>query len=164
MRSMLRWAALMGVGLLITGCAAQPLAPQVEEVVITQTPGSAESPAPQAGPITLYYPEGASQGDAAYALTYDLPVFSGTEPAVSAMNAAIQGWREELLDRVESERLPLADRAEGADLPGTQVTSLCVWATLPACCSMNPIGMKMKMALPSGSRPWCLTRRAWNAI
>lgn len=78
MRSMLRWAALMGVGLLITGCAAQPLAPQVEEVVITQTPGSAETPAPQAGPITLYYPEGASQGDAAYAVTYDLPVFSGT--------------------------------------------------------------------------------------
>src|SRR5699024_8122445 len=117
MRSMLRWAALMGVGLIITGCAAQPLAPQVEEVVITQTPGSADTPAPQAGPIMLYYPEGASQGDAAYALTYDLPVFSGTEPAVSAMNAAIQGWREELLDRVESERLPLADRVEGADLP-----------------------------------------------
>lgn len=131
MRSMLRWAALMGVGLLITGCTAQPLAPQVEEVVITQTPGSAETPAPQAGPITLYYPEGASQGDAAYAVTYDLPVFSGTEPAVSAMNAAIQGWREELLDRVESERLPLADRAEGADLPGTQVTSLCVEAETP---------------------------------
>ena len=61
MRSMLRWAALMGVGLLITGCAAQPLAPQVEEVVITQTPGSAETPAPQAGPITLYYPEGATR-------------------------------------------------------------------------------------------------------
>ena len=47
------------------------------------------------------------------------------------MNAAIQGWREELLDRVESERLPLADRAEGADLPGTQVTSLCVEAETP---------------------------------
>lgn len=62
MRSMLRWAALMGVGLLITGCAAQPLAPQVEEVVITQTPGSAETPPPRQGLLRCIIRKGPARG------------------------------------------------------------------------------------------------------
>lgn len=131
MRSIIRPAALLAACLfVITGCTVQPAATPAEEVV-TLTPAPADTPAPQAGPVTLYYPEGATEGDAAYKITYALPAFSGEDAAAAAMNAAVEDWRQELLARVETVRLPLADRVEGADLPGTQVSSLCIEAETP---------------------------------
>lgn len=131
MRSMIRFAALMGACLFITGCVAQPLASHEEEVVVSLAPAPTDTPAPQGGPVTLYYPEGTTEADAAYKLTYELPAFSEADAAGAAMNAAVENWRQELLTRVETERLPLADRVEGDDLPGTQVTSLCIEAETP---------------------------------
>lgn len=128
---MIRWLAILGAALLLAGCGAQPLAAPVEEVVVELTPGPTETPALQAGPVTLYYPEGAGEADAAYKLTYELPAFAPEDAAGAAMNAAVELWRQELLTRVETERLPLADRVEGADLPGTLVSSICAQAQTP---------------------------------
>ena len=151
MRSMIRFAALMGACLFITGCVAQPLASHEEEVVVSLAPAPTDTPAPQGGPVTLYYPEGTTEADAAYKLTYELPAFSEADAAGAAMNAAVENWRQELLTRVETERLPLADRVEGDDLPGTQVTSLCIEAE-------TPLGSGVYDPLPLAAQ------QVWNII
>jgi len=68
----------------------------------------------------IYYPEGTTEADADYILSYELPEFSHS-PAAASMNEALQLYTEELQDRIRSERLPLADRAAEEEAPFTRV-------------------------------------------
>ncbi len=66
--------------------------------------------------VTIFFPEGTSDADAEYQLTYSIPVFPE-----SALNDAINRFVEELTARVTEERMPLADRAGSAAIPYTLV-------------------------------------------
>ncbi len=78
-----------------------------------------ETPEYEMKPRTLYYPEGSGEGNAEYILSYELPFFYGR--TAESANAAILLWENELLERVNSERLPFADRAENEKAPSTLV-------------------------------------------
>ena len=106
--------------LALSGCAPRQ---DASLALITPAPAATEAPpALGAGSATIYYPAGASEADAAYRVTYSLPSFGALGPAGEAMDAAMAAWLAELLDRVEADRLPLADRAEGEAPPATEVT------------------------------------------
>ena len=115
---------------LLSGCRAEEAADSPVSLAPTPSPTAAVLPAEE-GPVTIYYPEGAGPDTAAYCLIYSRPVFSGEDAASQQMAASLSLWLEELLDRVESERLPLADRVEGDDLPTTEVTSQLIQAETP---------------------------------
>lgn len=111
---------LLVICLALSGCAAD----LPGQTVSFSTPApTAASPLPRAGgPAAVYYPEGADEATAAYRIAYTLPSFSAMGAAGEAMDAALEAWLEELFQRVETERLPLADRAEGETLPATEVS------------------------------------------
>ncbi|MEA5059726.1 MAG: hypothetical protein VB049_06780 [Candidatus Pelethousia sp.] len=112
---------LLSLCLLFTGCSVNQ-SPQAVSVI---TPAPAITPASTArvgGPATVYYPEGTDEATATYQITYTLPTFAAKGPGGEAMDAALTAWLDELFERVETERLPLADRAEGETLPTTEVT------------------------------------------
>lgn len=69
----------------------------------------------------IYYPEGSDEATAEYKLDATLPFFTAGDEAAASMNEAVALYRAELLERVVSERLPLADRADGEDAPSTLV-------------------------------------------
>ena len=71
---------------------------------------------------TVYYPEGSAPESAEYMLNATLPFFTAKDEAAANMNAAVELYRAELIERVVNERLPLADRAEGEELPSTVVS------------------------------------------
>lgn len=70
---------------------------------------------------TVYYPDGATEADAQFRLTYVLPAFEGEGEPCAACNEAVSLYEEELLERVSAERLPYADAADGF-VPYTRVT------------------------------------------
>ena len=111
------------------GCGGAVNAPGATDKPGAETPG-AEAPGetPESADIrygsrtnTVYFPEGAGDADADYILTYTLPVFMPEELNCAALNAALALYEEELTERVRTERLPLADRAEGEPAPCTTV-------------------------------------------
>lgn len=69
----------------------------------------------------IYYPEDADADSAMYVLTYTIPVFNDTYDIGKNMNDRVRIFEAELQKRVEDERLPLADRAEGEPCPYTTV-------------------------------------------
>ncbi len=71
---------------------------------------------------TLLWPEEAAESTADYMLMLEYPVFSAPAAGAESMNAAVTLYREELIERVVNERMPYADRAEGAEAPATFVT------------------------------------------
>lgn len=116
------------------GCGGAVNAPGATDKPGAETPGAeasgAEAPGetPESADIrygsrtnTVYFPEGAGDADADYILTYTLPVFMPEELNCAALNAALALYEEELTERVRTERLPLADRAEGEPAPCTTV-------------------------------------------
>ena len=111
------------------GCGGAVNAPGATDKPGAGTPG-AEAPGetPESADIrygsrtnTVYFPEDAGDADADYILTYTLPVFMPEELNCAALNAALALYEEELTERVRTERLPLADRAEGEPAPCTTV-------------------------------------------
>lgn len=112
---------------LLAGCAQSPAA--ITDVAPTALPAAAATPTPAAQAAgytlaerTVYYPEESDAASADYVLSYAYPVFSGT-PQAAAMNEAVALWEHELGERVSTERLPYADRAEGEALPETRVAA-----------------------------------------
>ena len=116
------------------GCGGAVNAPGATDKPGAETPGveasGAEAPGetPESADIrygsrtnTVYFPEDAGDADADYILTYTLPVFMPEELNCAALNAALALYEEELTERVRTERLPLADRAEGEPAPCTTV-------------------------------------------
>lgn len=71
---------------------------------------------------TVYYPEGSEAKSADYLLSYSVPVFKDT-PHAAKMNEAVNLYVGELKDRVMTDRLPYADRAEGDPVPKTELKS-----------------------------------------
>ncbi len=69
----------------------------------------------------VYYPEDADADSAMYVLTYTIPVFDDIHDIGKSMNDRVRIFEAELQKRVEDERLPLADRAEGEPCPYTTV-------------------------------------------
>lgn len=61
---------------------------------------------------TIYYPDGADAESAAYVLTFSLPLFDEASPSGVRMNEALDIYREELLERVNAERVPFADGSD----------------------------------------------------
>ena len=108
---------LLALIFLATGCSQAQKPATVS--VVTPPPQETATPtdASLGAPVTVYYPEGVDADMAAYRVSYTLPSLENRQ-----MAAALDAWLAELFERVESERLPLADRAEGADLPSTEVT------------------------------------------
>ncbi len=107
--------------LALSGCTAKE-AGQPAVSVVTPAPTASPDPPHTGGSVTVYYPEGAGAANAAYRVAYTLPAFTAQGPAGEAMDAALESWLDELFQRVEAERIPLADRAEGESLPTTEVT------------------------------------------
>lgn len=70
---------------------------------------------------TVLYPEDATEENAQFRLDYALPVFSDTFPAFESMNGQVALYEEELLERVNAERLPFADGAGDGVVPYTRV-------------------------------------------
>lgn len=71
---------------------------------------------------TLMWPEEAAESTAEYMLVLEYPVFDAPQSSFAAMNEAVELYRAELMERVVNERMPLADRAQGEDVPATFVT------------------------------------------
>lgn len=70
----------------------------------------------------IYYPEGSDAASAEYMLDAQLPYFTDGGEVAASMNDSVAMYREELMERVVSERVPLADRVEGEDAPSTLVS------------------------------------------
>ena len=113
-------AVCMALSIMLSGCTAGSSQPAVS--VITPPPTASQEAPRASGSVTVYYPEGADEASAAYRVSYTLPSFTAQGPAGEAMDAALAAWLDELFQRVEEERIPLADRAEGEALPTTEVT------------------------------------------
>ena len=112
---------LLALCLALCGCVAKEAElPAVS--VVTPAPTASTEPPRTGGSVTVYYPEGADEASAAYRVSYTLPAFTAQGPAGEAMDAALEAWLDELFQRVEAERIPLADRAEGEALPTTEVS------------------------------------------
>lgn len=71
---------------------------------------------------SVYYPEGSEANSADYLLSYSVPVFKDT-PHAAKMNEAVNLYVSELKDRVMTDRLPYADRADGDPVPETELKS-----------------------------------------
>lgn len=69
----------------------------------------------------LVFPEDADESDADYILDYSFPVFGSSYKACDNINATLEMYRDELIQRVSLERVPLADAAEGEMTPYTRV-------------------------------------------
>ncbi|MBR0026252.1 MAG: DUF3298 domain-containing protein [Clostridia bacterium] len=63
---------------------------------------------------TILFPEGSSEENANYILTYTLPYFGGSSVKVECMNASLKLFEEELLERAQEEYLPIAMESEDA--------------------------------------------------
>ncbi|MBE5784331.1 MAG: hypothetical protein E7330_00875, partial [Clostridiales bacterium] len=94
-----------------------PAPAETPEPVQDETDPPGESIAASFKEQTLFFPEGATAENADYILTYSLPLF----PEGDARNEAVALYEAELIARVQEERLPLADRAEGEIAPSTAV-------------------------------------------
>ncbi len=70
----------------------------------------------------IYYPEGSDVASAEYVLDAQLPYFSDGGDIAASMNDSVAMYREELMERVVSERVPLADRVNGEESPSTLVS------------------------------------------
>ena len=70
----------------------------------------------------VYYPEGSTAANAIYSLSYSLPVFGGSFPGAEELNAAVSLYEEELMERVQEERIPFADAPQG-EPPATSVAA-----------------------------------------
>ncbi len=115
----------------LSACGKDVPALDVENESIISTPAPTKEPeaAPEAAEPpeeslaasvkeqTLFFPEGAAMEDADYVLTYSLPLF----PEGNGRSEAVALYEEELIARVQEERLPLADRVEGEAAPSTAV-------------------------------------------
>ncbi len=133
-------AVLMAVLMAASGCggnlqnnAPTPAPGETGAIpVITPETGEAESTEPpmqgtgfaayEIRRETIYYPEGSDASSAEYMLDAQLPYFTDGGEASASMNSAVAMYREELLERVVSERFPLADRVEGEEAPSTLVS------------------------------------------
>lgn len=110
---------------LLCACTAQPagetiaVSPSLDPVTPSATPPATLSYTMRE--TTAFYNEGSTEENADYVLRYSLPFFTDGDAVAQAQNEAIQLYEEELTERVRSERLPLADRTEGQDAPGTEV-------------------------------------------
>ena len=63
---------------------------------------------------TILFPEGSSEENANYILTYTLPYFGGSSVKVECMNESLKLFEEELLERAQEEYLPIAMESEDA--------------------------------------------------
>ncbi len=70
----------------------------------------------------IYYPEGSDVASAEYVLDAQLPYFTDGGEIAASMNDSVAMYREELMERVVSERVPLADRVNGEESPSTLVS------------------------------------------
>jgi len=130
-------ALLLLLALPLAGCDNAPV--PVEDISPEQTDMPAEEVAPDTGvapppPVndgptpledlpeggtasitkTILFPEGSSEENANYILTYTLPYFGGSSMRSANMNASMSLFEEELLERAQEEYLPIAMESEDA--------------------------------------------------
>lgn len=130
-------SAILAFCLIISGCDTLSTQGDVSPA-INNTPIPVQTamptPAPTPPPLEPFagcaiksfvvcYPEGSTETNAEYILRYQLPVFESLVPGYAGMNAAVSMYKDELIDKVVSERLPKADTSEGGTPPSTVVTA-----------------------------------------
>ena len=108
--------------LLFAGCTNEAAVVDVTQTPVASLPEPTMDTAAETddgysvNTVTVFFPEGTTEADADYQLTYSIPLFP-SEP----MNEAVNRFIGELTARVTEERMPLADRAGGTAIPNTLV-------------------------------------------
>ena len=124
-------ALIFAAMLALCACEARPIVSNGGHNAPAGFPGLPESPihtetqAPE-GSYSIeadsrFYPDGYKES-ANYSLSCEYPVFSAGYAGHESINSAINLFRDELALRVSQERAPMADLAEGDELPYTSVT------------------------------------------
>lgn len=117
---------LIAALLILSACQAVPASPAATPVTAPTPAPTNASPTPEPTPIvsldgsysletrTVYFPDGSTDADAEFVLTYEFPYFLADSLAANAMNSNIELYVEELFERVNEEYLLTA--MEGDDV------------------------------------------------